>query len=323
MRVIFMGTPDFAVSILDTLVNEGHEIYLVVTQPDKPVGRKGELTPSPVKKWAEERDLPIFQPERIKDQSAIDAIREFPIDIGVVAAYGQIIPQEILDIPKYGFINVHASLLPKYRGASPIQWSILNGEAVTGVTIMQMGPGLDDGDIILQEEVNISADETGGSLFDKLATEGGNLCCMAMLGIENGFSEHHPQDHSQATYVGTLKKDMGVIDFATDAAYIERMVRAFNPWPTAFTFLNGEMFKIWESHVVTELEIEEAGDLLGNVDKNAYPGTVVFSDNYQLLIKTGKDYLAVTKIQPAGKKMMTVHDYLLGKQIPVGTMLGV
>lgn len=324
MRCIFMGTPDFAVSILSCLEKEGHEIYLVVTQPDKPKGRKGELTPPPVKVWAEERNLPIYQPENIRDPEAISMIRDFPIDIGIVAAYGQIIPEEILNVPKFGYINVHASLLPKYRGAAPIQWSILNGDKKTGITIMQMTKRLDDGDIIMQEELDIEPDETGGSLFDKLATYGGNMACMAMLAIENGLVEKVPQDDAKATYVSTIKKDFGAIDFTSDAEYIERMIRALNPWPSAFTYYKGSMLKIWRAQVVTDEEIIEAGDLLGGAKSmEAMPGTVIHTDDYGILVRAGYGNLAITELQIAGKRRMSAKDFLNGNPIEIGTMLGV
>lgn len=324
MRCIFMGTPDFAVEILDCLEKEGHEIYLVVTQPDKPSGRKGELTPPPVKVWADERGIPVYQPEKIKSEEAISMIRDFPIDIGVVAAYGQIIPKEILEVPTLGYINVHASLLPKYRGAAPIQWSILNGDKTTGVTIMQMSPGLDDGDIIMQEEMNIDPDETGGSLFEKLAFMGGNMCCMAMVAIENGLVERVPQNEADATYVSVIKKDFGAIDFTSDAQYIERMVRALNPWPSAFTYWNGQMLKIWGAKVVSDEEIVEAGDLLGGkYALEAMPGTVVFTDSFGILVRTGYGFLTITELQLAGKKRMNAKDFLNGNLLEVGTVLGV
>lgn len=324
MRCIFMGTPDFAVSVLSALEKEGHEIYLVVTQPDKPKGRNGELTPPPVKVWAEERNLPVFQPENIRDPEAISMIRDFPIDIGVVAAYGQIIPNEILEVPTFGYINVHASLLPKYRGASPIQWSILNGDKKTGTTIMQMAEKMDAGDIIMQEEMEIAPDETGGSLFDKLAVQGGNMACMAVLAIANGLVTNIPQDDSQATYVSVIKKDFGAIDFMNEAAYIERMIRALDPWPSAFTYYKGQMLKIWKAAVITDEEMVEMGDAFGGAAAmEAMPGTVVHVDDYHILVRTGYGNLAITELQLAGKKRMGAKDFLNGNPIPIGTMLGI
>lgn len=323
MRIIFMGTPDFAVKILDCLEREGHEIFLVVTQPDKPKGRTKELTPPPVKVWAEERNLPVYQPESIRSPEAIAMIRDFPIDIGVVAAYGQIIPEEILRVPVFGYINVHASLLPKYRGASPIQWAILNGDKKTGTTIMQMGPGLDDGDIIMQEELIISETETGGSLFEKLADQGGNMCCMAMTAIENGIVTNIPQKEEDATYVTVIKKEFGAIDFTGEAAYIERMIRALDPWPGAFTFFNGQMLKIYRAGVISDEEMVEAGDMYGGaIAMEAMPGTVIYSDDFQLLVRTGYGTLAITELQIAGKKRMPVGDFLRGTPIELGTVLG-
>lgn len=324
MRCIFMGTPDFAVSVLSALEKEGHEIYLVVTQPDKPKGRNGEMTPPPVKVWAEERNLPVFQPENIRDPEAIAMITDFPIDIGVVAAYGQIIPKEILDVPRFGYINVHASLLPKYRGASPIQWAILNGDKKTGTTIMQMAEKMDAGDIIMQEEMEIASDETGGSLFEKLAIQGGNMACMAVLAIDHGLVTKLPQDDSKATYVSTIKKDLGAIDFMNEAAYIERMIRALNPWPSAFTYYGGQMLKIWKAFVISDEEMVEAGDAYGGAEAMAaMPGTVVYTDDYQILVRTGYGNLAISELQMAGKKRMGVKDFLNGNPVPIGTMLGI
>lgn len=260
MKIIFMGTPDFAATTLDALVEAGHEITLVVTQPDKPRGRKGELVPSDVKVYAQEHGFPVFQPERIRRPENIEELRRYEADIMVVAAYGQILPREILEMEKYGCVNVHASLLPKYRGAAPIQWSILNGDKVTGVTTMQMGIGLDDGDILEKAEVEIGEETTGGELFDRLAVVGGKLIVQTLKDIEAGNVEPVPQVEAKSTHVGMLKKEMGNLDWSRPARELKNYVRGLNPWPAAYSFLDGKMLKIWTSEA---LSFEEAKEKFG------------------------------------------------------------
>ena len=260
MKIIFMGTPDFAATTLDALVEAGHEITLVVTQPDKPRGRKGELVPSDVNVYAQEHGFPVFQPERIRRPENIEELRRYEADIMVVAAYGQILPREILEMEKYGCVNVHASLLPKYRGAAPIQWSILNGDKVTGVTTMQMGIGLDDGDILEKAEVEIGEETTGGELFDRLAVVGGKLIVQTLKDIEAGNVEPVPQVEAESTHVGMLKKEMGNLDWSRPARELKNYVRGLNPWPAAYSFLDGKMLKIWTSEA---LSFEKAKEKFG------------------------------------------------------------
>ena len=217
MRVVFMGTPDFAVATAQTIWDADHQIVLVVTQPDKPKGRGGKVQYPPVKQWAMEREIPVYQPKRIRDEEAVHMLREQTADIFIVAAFGQILPKDVLDIPPLGCVNVHASLLPKYRGAAPIQWAVINGDAVSGVTTMQMGEGLDDGDMLLKEEVVLAPDETGGSLFDRLAEVGGRLCVQTMEALAAGTIQPIPQDETQATHVGMIKKSLGDLDFTRSA----------------------------------------------------------------------------------------------------------
>lgn len=322
MTIVFMGTPDFAVPILNTIESEGHTILMVITQPDRPKGRGGVLAASPVKQWANERDILVYQPEKINDPEVIMELSNFPVDLYVVAAYGQILPPEVLQIPIHGCINVHASLLPKYRGASPIQWSIMNGDEVTGVTIMQMGPGLDDGDILVQEEIAIDADETGGSLFRKLSTAGGNLCCMAMLAIENGITEPKKQDESEATYVGMIHKDMGQINFNKSAVEIERLIRAMDPWPSAYTTLDGKLLKIWKAQVVSDEDMQMVGDLMDGSVSSFPNGAICYVDTYQILVKTASGYLSIIELQLESKKRMQVGEFIKGNSILVGQTLG-
>ena len=302
-----MGTPDFAASVLERVAEE-HEIVLVVTQPDRVNGRGGKVTVSDVKAWAIEHDVPVFQPEKIRKPEAIEELKKYDFDIAVVAAFGQILPPAVLDMPKYGCVNVHASLLPRYRGAAPIQWAVINGDKETGVTTMQMGPGLDDGDILLQETVPISPDETGGSLFDKLAVTGGKLILKTLSGIEAGTIKPRKQDETAATHVGMIRKDMGNLDFTRSAAELERLVRGLNPWPSAYTFLDGKMLKIWKAEVCKK-------------NNDAAPGTCVREEN-DLYVATGEGFLKFLEVQIEGKKRMAVSDFLRGHDIHTGYILG-
>ncbi len=309
MKIIFMGTPDFAVGTLDALVEAGHEVSLVVTQPDRVKGRGKTVSMPPVKECALRHDIPVFQPEKVKENEAVMRLRAENPDIIVVAAFGQILSKEILELPKYGCINVHASLLPKYRGAAPIQWSIIDGEEKTGVTIMQMNEGLDTGDILTQREVPILSTETGGSLFDKLAETGASLCVQTISEIEEGNIKPVKQDDSCSSYAKMLKKELGQIDFSESAENIERLVRALNPWPSAYTKLDGEMLKLWETEVVQEDSESDAG-MITDVSKDYFT------------VSCGKGQLKVLSLQKNGKKRMTTHDFLLGHPLKKGTALG-
>ena len=314
MKIVFMGTPDFARTALEKIIEAGHEVVLVVTQPDKPKGRSGELQVSDVKACALEHNIPVFQPVRIKLPENVAELKKYDADIYVVAAFGQILSQEILDIPRFGCVNIHTSLLPKYRGAAPIQQSIIDGEEKTGVTIMQMAAGMDTGDILIQREIPIDRDETGGGLFDKLSVLGGELIVDALPMIEKGELTPVPQDEALATKCGKLSKDMGKIDFSKDAETIRNFVRGLNPWPSAFTSLNGKMLKIWKA----EVEEKKAGD--NEVDVN--PGEIAAVNKDSFLVKTGANYLKVEELQLEGKKRMLVKDFLLGYKLEVGTKLG-
>lgn len=245
MKVIFMGTPDFAVGTLEALIEAGHEILLVVTQPDKPKGRGGKMQYTPVKEVAMTHDIPVFQPKKIREQECIDKLREYQADVCVVVAFGQILPKEILEMTPYGCINVHASLLPKYRGAAPIQWAVIDGEKVSGVTTMQMDEGLDTGDMILKTEVPLDEKETGGSLFDRLSAEGANLCVKTLKALEDKTATWTPQGHTTTSYAKMLTKDFGNIDWSKSAVSIERLIRGLNPWPSAYTDWQGKTMKIW------------------------------------------------------------------------------
>ena len=318
MKIIFMGTPDFAASALEKIVEAGHEITLVVTQPDKPKGRSGELQVSDVKACALKHGFPVFQPERIKLPENVAYLKNYEADIYVVAAFGQILSQEILDIPKFGCVNIHASLLPKYRGAAPIQQKIIDGEKTTGVTIMQMAAGMDTSDILLQREIPIDDNETGGGLFDKLSELGAELIAEALPKIERGELTPVPQDEKLATKCGKLSKNMGKIDFNKSAVTIRNLVRGLNPWPSAYTRLAGKMLKIWSADAIDDKNVKE---IAGNVEvlKNAAPGTVSFVTKDAVGVATGKGTLVLKEVQLEGKKRMLVKDFLLGNKVEIGT----
>lgn len=311
MKIIFMGTPEFAVGALESLVKAGHQIELVVTQPDKPKGRGKEMQFTPVKECALKYDIPVFQPVKIKTPEAVEELRKYEADVFVVAAFGQILSEDILNMPKYGCINIHASLLPKYRGSAPIQWVILNGEEATGITIMQMASGIDNGDILLQSTVEIDAKETGDSLHDKLAAEGAKLIVEALPKIEKGELTPVKQNDEESSYVKMLQKSIGKIDWNKSAAVIERMVRGLNSWPGTYTHYNGKTLKIWESEV-SDKETELA---------DASPGTITAVEKAAIYVRTGEKDLKITEVQLEGKKRMSVKDFLLGCRIKVGDVL--
>lgn len=306
MKIIFMGTPDFSVPTLDAIKKDGNEIVLVVTQPDKKKGRKGILTPPPVKEWAVKNNISIFQPVKLREKQNIEELEKYEADVIVVAAFGQILPKEVLDMPKYGCINVHASLLPKYRGASPIQWAILNGDDETGVTTMQMGVGLDDGDILLQKKVPISSEDTGGSLFDKLSKVGADLLVETLHRIEKNDIVRIPQDDEKATHVGLIKKDFGILSFDEENKYILNKIRALNPWPSAFTFYKDKMVKIWKAKSVS-------------FNNKGYEyGDLVVENKDELLVVTRNGAISILELQEEGKKRMHAADFLRGHKIEKG-----
>ena len=308
MKVVFMGTPDFSVGTLEALVEAGYEITGVVTQPDKPKGRGKQMMPTPVKEAAEKHGLPVYQPRRVRDAEAIEEIRKMEPDVIVVVAFGQIIPKEILDMPKYGCINVHASLLPAYRGAAPIQWAVMNGDEVSGVTIMKMDEGLDTGDMLTKVEVPLAADETGGSLFDKLAAAGAKLLVETLPKLEKGEVTPEKQPEISTTeYARMIKKEDGKIDWTKSAVEIERQIRAMSPWPSAFTFINGKTLKVWKASVLKT----QAGKV---------PGTVLAADKEGIQVACGQNVLVLHEVQLEGKKRMEVDAFLRGYQLKPGDM---
>lgn len=313
MNIIFMGTPDFAVGALEAILKAGHNVKLVVTQPDKAQGRSKELKPPAVKVCAMEHNLPVFQPERIKKEEAVAVLKQYDADIYVVAAFGQILSKEILNLPKFGCVNIHASLLPKYRGAAPIQWSIIDGEEKTGITIQQMNEGVDTGDILLQKEYTLAADETGESLFDRLCDLGAEAIVEALKKIEEGSIVPVKQNEADATHARMLTKAMGEIDFTKEAVVIERLIRGLNSWPSAYTFYKGKTMKIWGAKVVP--------GTLKNVEESDF-GTIITKDKESFTILCGQDALQITEIQLEGKRRMSVKDFMLGCQIELGEKLG-
>ena len=311
MKVIFMGTPDFAVNTLEKIIEAGHEVMLVVTQPDKPKGRGNTMQFPPVKECAVSHGLEVFQPVKIREDASVEYLKKFAPDIIIVAAFGQILPKSILDLPKYGCINVHASLLPKYRGAAPIQQAVIDGEKESGVTIMRMGTGLDTGDMISKIVVPIAKDETGGTLFDKLAEAGAKLLVETLPHIFDGTAVYEKQpEESPTPYAGMITKQMGLINFGKSAEELERLVRGLNPWPSAFTFWNGKTLKVWESFVVKS---EEAGT------EKPEPGTVVKTDKKGIYVACGEDVLVLSQVQLEGKKRMDADAFLRGCHIETGS----
>ena len=308
MRVVFMGTPDFAVPTLEALI-ENHEVVGVVTQPDKRKGRGKAMAFSPVKEKALEHEIPVYQPVKVREEAFVQVLRELDPEVIVVAAFGQILPESILNMPKYGCINVHASLLPKYRGAAPIQWSVIDGEKETGVTIMYMEKGLDTGDMIEHVVVPIDAKETGESLHDKLAVAGGPLLLDVLAKLENGTAVRTPQNDADSCYAKMLTKDLGKIDWNKDAVSIERLIRGLNSWPSAYTAFYDKTLKIWDADVE-----EESSD--------AQPGTVVKVTPDAIYVQTGKNLLKLNEVQIQGKKRMPVKAFLLGHKVEIGTLLG-
>lgn len=317
MKVVFMGTPDFAVGTLKRIIDDGHELLAVVTQPDKPKGRGKELAMPPVKELAVKHGIKVYQPVKFKDSNVTEEIRLMQPDVIVVVAFGQLLPREVLEIPKYGCVNVHASLLPKYRGAAPIQWAVIDGLEKTGVTTMLMDEKLDTGDILLQEELTLDRKETGGSLFDKLCVLGAELLSETLSALENGTITPVKQDDSKASYVGMLKKEMGLLDFDKTAAELERLIRGLNPWPSAYTRLLGKQLKIWDSDALDNLPENAEYDF-----EKAECGTIVYISKDCFAIKCGKGFLKVLDVQLEGKKRMPADAFLRGVRLECGMKLG-
>lgn len=306
MDVIFMGTPDFAVPVLQALIDsKEHTVTAVVTQPDKARGRSGKPVFTPVKEVAVAHDIPVYTPVKVKDSEFVEVLRGIRCDVIVVVAFGQLLSKEILEMPKYGCINVHASLLPRWRGAAPIQWAILEGDEKTGVTTMQMDVGLDTGDMLLKKEMVIGAEETGESLFDRLSELGGPLLLETLSRAEKGTLQPVPQEEEQSTYAKMLTKELGKLDFTWEAKKLERYVRGLNSWPSAYTQFRGKMLKIWKAEVVER--------------NSTYPaGTVAEVEKDSFSVQTGDGLLRLQEIQLEGKRRMPVSDFLRGVKVETG-----
>lgn len=306
MRIVFMGTPDFAVPSLQALIGAGHDVCAVYTQPDKPQGRKQILTAPPVKTLALEHDIPVFQPNTLKNEDEQARLRELAPEVIIVVAYGKLLPKAVLDIPPHGCINVHGSLLPRWRGAAPIQWAVIAGDEMAGVTTMQMAEGLDTGDMLLTYETKVGEKETAGELFDRLAQSGAELLTQTLVKLDE--ITPRPQDDAQSCYAHMLDKQMAVIDWSKSAHEIDCLIRGLNPWPIALTTLSGERLKVFAAE---------------KANGNGEPGTVLEADPKKgLTVACGEGALGLTEIQLVGGKRMKATDFLRGHAIEVGTKLG-
>lgn len=306
MRIAFMGTPDIAAGVLKSLIDSDHTVVCAVTQPDKPNGRGNEIIFSPVKKLATENGIDVLQPIKASAEEFVETLKRYNPDIVVVVAFGQILKKNVLELAKYGCVNVHASLLPKYRGASPIQWAVINGEKETGITIMKMDPGIDTGDIILQEKLILAPDETAGSLFDRLTVMAGPVLLKALSEIENGTATYTPQDNEGATYVSMLKKSMGKLNFNNSCIELERLIRGLIPWPGAYTYVNGKMLKIWKAVPASEDERVKAATGQIRIAENGF------------FIGTADIPLQILELQLEGKKRMPASDFIRGTALADG-----
>lgn len=311
IRIVYMGTPDFAVEPLEAIIKAGYEVAAVVTQPDKQKGRGKEVKMTPVKVCALRHGIPVFQPVKIKEPEAVAELEKYQADLFVVAAFGQLLSEEILNMPEYGCINIHASLLPAYRGAAPIQWAVLNGEKESGVTIMQMDKGLDTGDMLLKRSVELSPKETGDSLHDKLMHLGAELIVEALSKLEKGELVPEKQKDELSSYAKKLTKAMGQIDWSKDAVSLERWIRGLNSWPSAYTFFGGKTLKIWEAQVTEE-----------NGAQKAEPGQVVSVSKEGFTVACGQGALQILSLQLEGKKRVLTREFLLGYQVEPGMILG-
>ena len=310
LRIIFAGTPDFAASALAEIINSEHQVVAVYTQPDRPAGRGRKLRASPVKDLALEHDIPVLQPENLKETETQETLRSFNADVMVVAAYGLILPQVVLDTPRLGCLNIHASLLPRWRGAAPIQRAIAAGDKESGITIMQMNAGLDTGDILQLFACPITAEDSGGDLHDRLAEMGATAIVKILNDLDSNKLKLTVQDDSLATYAHKLDKKEALINWQSSATEIERLIRAFNPWPVAFTYINDKTLRIWQAQTLTD-----------NSDLEA--GTVIACDKKGIDISCGEGTLRLLKLQPSGSKAMDVTSFMNGhaKQLPVGSLL--
>jgi methionyl-tRNA formyltransferase len=310
LRIIFAGTPDFAARHLDALLTSHHDVVGVFTQPDRPAGRGNKLTASPVKMLAESHQIPVFQPKSLRPAESQELIRALDADIMIVVAYGLILPQTVLDMPKLGCINVHGSLLPRWRGAAPIQRALWAGDKQTGVTIMQMDAGLDTGDMLTKLSCDIQPDDTSATLYDKLATLGPRGMLNTLADLEAGLAEPEKQDEALVTYADKLSKEEALLDWQLPAEQLERCIRAFNPWPVSYFMVEGQLVKVWQADVLP--------------GKGDAPGTIVAADKQGIQVAAAEGILNITQLQPAGKKAMSAQDLLNSRRdwFIVGKKLG-
>lgn len=311
MRIVFMGTPDFSGEALKSLLNSEHEVVAVFTQPDKPKGRGKKLSNPPVKTIALEAGIPIYQPTKIRDSESLKVLKDLNPDIIVVAAYGKILPKEMLELPPYGCINIHASILPKYRGAAPIHWAVINGEKETGITIMQMDEGMDTGDILLIGKIDIPEDAHTGEMFERLATLGGKLLIEALDQIKEDNIVPIKQNNNEATYAPMLTKDDELIQWNMSARNLHNKIRGMNPWPGVYTFFRDERLKIHKSSLIEE-----------NCLTKGKPGEIIDFSSAGILVATENGLLALEKVQPAGKKQLDFKDFVNGYKVNKGEVLG-
>lgn len=310
MKIVFMGTPEFAVPCLQKIIDEGHEVLAVVTQPDKPKGRGKKLAMPPVKELALKYDIEVYQPVKAREESFVEKLKEINPELIVVVAFGQILPKSILDIPKFGCVNVHASLLPKYRGAAPLNWVIINGEEKTGVTTMYMDVGLDTGDMILKSEIPLDDEITAGELHDKMMVQGAEVLKDTIDLISKGEAPREKQNDEETCYSPIMDKSLGNIDWSKSATDIHNLIRGVNPWPSAYTTYDKQTMKIWKTKVLDKLSEKTPGTIL-SVDKNG------------IEVSTGDKVLQISEIQMSGKKRMIVSEYIKGNDISTGIVLGI
>lgn len=310
MKIVFMGTPEFAVPCLQKIIDEGHEVLAVVTQPDKPKGRGKKLAMPPVKELALKYDIDVYQPVKAREESFVEKLKEINPELIVVVAFGQILPKSILDIPKFGCVNVHASLLPKYRGAAPLNWVIINGEEKTGVTTMYMDVGLDTGDMILKSEIPLDDEITAGELHDKMMVQGAEVLKDTIDLISKGEAPREKQNDEETCYSPIMDKSLGNIDWSKSATDIHNLIRGVNPWPSAYTTYDKQTMKIWKTKVLDKSSEKTPGTII-NVDKNG------------IEVSTGDKALQISEIQMSGKKRMIVSEYIKGNDISTGIVLGI
>jgi methionyl-tRNA formyltransferase len=311
VKIVFMGTPDFAVPSLEMLIKEGYDVIAVVTQPDKPKGRGNKMSAPPVKEFAAEHGITVLQPAKIKTPEFIQEIRDLGPDLLITAAYGKIISKELLDVPTLGCINVHGSLLPAYRGAAPIQWSVINGEKVTGITTMFTDVGVDTGDMLLKRELEIGPDTTAGELHDKMAILGAEVLKDTLIELKNGVLKRQPQDDSLSSHVPMITKEIGLIDWSKSAQQVHNLVRGTNPWPGAYTFLNESKMKVWKTSIaVCNNQTHSVGEIVQVNDEG-------------ILVKCSDGYIMIQELQFDSSKRMKVSDYIRGHKIDTGEKLGI